>query len=469
MPRAPKLPPLSAAARDAQWESTLALAVIKLRASAAWTSDEQAEALCEYKPPFGFRDSAGRVNGILWSAPSSNSSNASASGRRLAAPENETVALEACLRLAHVLRRTTARPAHAAHGTCAVVGSSGGLSGSGQGARIDAHDAIYRFNSAPTGGPYLADVGNRTSVWIASHIPWRMQAKLEAGRRRSGDVSEVAALYCFNPWLGSCHVEAMGSKKLGITMPHMLNPQLAAAMMRIQVALGGKSGGSVRPSTGLIGVGLALASCARVSLYGFGNDSDPVMQGHCNHYYDCRTNQTNYFAGRMGYHDWHGQWRVLAALINLGVLEYVPPNGPPGVYTQRPPTAAEKRAIAKRAARSSKKAAVAAASSSSSSSSSSSPAPAATKRAGRSNGHNSSRLSMQERAAKWQKAVARNGNNASKATDPYARLKNAVLGGGGKGGGRGGRAASDKGKGRGALRRLNHTAASKDERTLLGF
>ena len=29
-------------------------------------------------------------------------------------------------------------------------------------------------------------------------------------------------------------------------------------MMRIQVALGGKSGGSVRPSTGLIGVGLAL-------------------------------------------------------------------------------------------------------------------------------------------------------------------------------------------------------------------
>ena len=42
------------------------------------------------------------------------------------------------------------------------------LAGSGQGGLIDAHDAVYRFNSAPVGGPYEADVGNRTSVWVAS-------------------------------------------------------------------------------------------------------------------------------------------------------------------------------------------------------------------------------------------------------------------------------------------------------------
>ena len=114
-------------------------------------------------------------------------------------------------------------------------------------------------------------------------------------------------------------------------------PALVAAMMQIQITSGGKSGGVVRPSTGLMGVGLALASCARVSLFGFGNDSDPGMQGHCNHYYDCRTNQTNYFAGRMGYHDWHGQWRALAALIDLGAMRYYPPTGKPNAYQARPP------------------------------------------------------------------------------------------------------------------------------------
>ena len=81
------------------------------------------------------------------------------------------------MRLSQILRLTTGRPRRREHGTCAVVGSSGGLTGSLQGAAIDAHDAVYRFNTAPTGGPYHADVGNRTSVWVASHIPWRGMAR----------------------------------------------------------------------------------------------------------------------------------------------------------------------------------------------------------------------------------------------------------------------------------------------------
>ena len=347
MGRGAKLPALS----KADGPTLLALAVARLRASSSWTHDTSAEDLCEFRPPFGFRDSAGRIKGILWSTPANVSRELNFSiGRRLAAakvPENETEAYEACLRLATVLKHVTGAPVRREHGTCAVVGSSGGLTGSGQGARIDAHDAVYRFNSAPTGGPYHADVGNRTNVWIASHIPWRAQAKRVAAT--SADGAEVAALYCFNPWLGSCHVDAM--RRTAFATPLLLNPQLAAAMMRIQVALGGKSSGSVRPSTGLVGVGLALASCARVSLFGFGNDSDASMQGHCNHYYECRTNQTNYFAGRMGFHDWHGQWRVLNALAHLGVLKYVAPTGPPNSFTRIPaaPKPARKPSRASRA------------------------------------------------------------------------------------------------------------------------
>ena len=35
-------------------------------------------------------------------------------------------------------------------------------------------------------------------------------------------------------------------------------------------------------------------------------------------------NQSRYFSGRMGNHDWHAQWRVLSNLIRHGVVRYVP-------------------------------------------------------------------------------------------------------------------------------------------------
>ena len=72
----------------------------------------------------------------------------------------------------------------------------------------------------------------------------------------------------------------------------------------------------------VIDITTRVLNCERVTLFGFGNDSDATMQGHCNHYYECRTNQTNYFAGRMGYHDWHAQWRVLSDWVATGVVSY---------------------------------------------------------------------------------------------------------------------------------------------------
>lgn len=312
----------------------LSLAVMKLRAQSPWCADTAADTLCQHKPPFGILDSLDRIRGALWTAGERSNSSSRAETAGSTAPgatataDAQTASLEhECARLAAALQRSTSRPSQTTFGTCAVVGSSGGLSGSGQGAQIDAHDAVFRFNTAPVGGRYMDDVGNRTTVWVASHAPWRTQLRTRVGTFASED----AALYCFNPWLGACFSDALAGKRVdsrGRTItPLLISPTLAASMMGIQVALGGRATSNLRPSTGLMGVGLALASCARVSLFGFANDSDARMAGFCNHYYDCRFNQTRYFSGKMGYHDWHGQWRVLSGLVELGALRYVPPLG----------------------------------------------------------------------------------------------------------------------------------------------
>jgi len=62
-----------------------------------------------------------------------------------------------------------------------------------------------------------------------------------------------------------------------------------------------------------------------VTLFGYGNASAPADAAACNHYWECRHNQSRYFSGAQGNHDWHAQWRAIEALVAAGAVRYRPP------------------------------------------------------------------------------------------------------------------------------------------------
>eukprot|EP00873_Tetraselmis_striata_P002620 jgi/Tetstr1/422884/TSEL_001296.t1 len=70
------------------------------------------------------------------------------------------------------------------YGSCAVVGNSGNLRHAEWGAEIDRHEAVFRFNRAPTAG-YEKWVGQRTDFRILNNVQSRIYAQ---GGKRSPEL-----------------------------------------------------------------------------------------------------------------------------------------------------------------------------------------------------------------------------------------------------------------------------------------
>ena len=124
---------------------------------------------------------------------------------------------------------------------------------------------MLRFNNASLSPRWRADVGGRTSLWVSTHAVWRRRAEASATSPLQ-DGGAHSALYCFNPWVGACHAEAFEQRQQQNRQRHgggalLLNPGLVARLAALQRRLGGSRRASVRPSTGLIGVVLALRLC----------------------------------------------------------------------------------------------------------------------------------------------------------------------------------------------------------------
>ena len=185
--------------------------------------------------------------------------------------------------------------------TCAVVGSSGNMRRSGYGWFIDQHQLIIRFNGAPAGGGFSADVGSRTTHVLLADV---VTTDCVEGKSRQsyatalapGDspmdgklLRETAMSWrpvkgCnFYPGAAEAHTLLFLPKRGGVerlveyAIEHperrvMIRSEQFAEQVDSQIAQ--YRADSSHPTSGFNGVNLALHMCETLDIYGFGTQRE---------------------------------------------------------------------------------------------------------------------------------------------------------------------------------------------------
>ncbi|XP_023648312.1 beta-galactoside alpha-2,6-sialyltransferase 2 isoform X1 [Paramormyrops kingsleyae] len=176
--------------------------------------------------------------------------------------------------------------------TCAVVTSAGAILNSALGDEIDSHDAVLRFNAAPTDG-YEDDVGNKTSIRIVN-------SQILANPKHQFDTSALykdVALVAWDPapyavdlvkWyqnpdynLFKPYVERLKTKP---KQPfYILHPKFIWQMWDLIQANMQESIQPNPPSSGFIGIFLMMALCEKVHVYEY---IPSMRQTDLCHYYE---------------------------------------------------------------------------------------------------------------------------------------------------------------------------------------
>ncbi|KFO76212.1 CMP-N-acetylneuraminate-beta-galactosamide-alpha-2, 3-sialyltransferase 2, partial [Cuculus canorus] len=162
--------------------------------------------------------------------------------------------------------------------TCAVVGNSGRLNGSGHGLRIDAHDWVLRMNRAKITG-FELDVGMRTThhfMYPESAVNLGPGVHLVLIPFKPLDLQWVASAFSTGE-LTHTYVRVKQFIKADRDKVLILSP---AFLKYIHDNWTGRQGRY--PSTGFTALLFALHTCQQVSVFGFGADSE----GNWHHYWE---------------------------------------------------------------------------------------------------------------------------------------------------------------------------------------
>ncbi|XP_041723637.1 beta-galactoside alpha-2,6-sialyltransferase 2-like [Coregonus clupeaformis] len=160
--------------------------------------------------------------------------------------------------------------------SCAVVTSAGAILHSGLGKEIDSHDAVLRFNAAPTEG-YVRDVGNKTTIRI-------INSQILADPKHRFNTSSLykkVTLVAWDPapyavnlhkWYASPDYNLfspyMEHRRLHPTQPfYVLHPKYVWQLWDV---IQGNTQETIQPnppSSGFIGILLMMALCDEVHVY----------------------------------------------------------------------------------------------------------------------------------------------------------------------------------------------------------
>ncbi|TVU50897.1 hypothetical protein EJB05_02292, partial [Eragrostis curvula] len=188
--------------------------------------------------------------------------------------------------------------------TCAVVGNSGILLGSGRGAQIDAHDFVVRLNNARVAG-FAADVGAKTSLsFVNSNILHQCAVRSAVsvagcGCHPYGRAVPMAMYVCQPAHLLDaliCNATATPQSPFPLVVTDARLDAMCAriakyySLRRFVAATGAPASNWTRGhderffhySSGLQAVVMALGVCDEVSLFGFGKAAGAKHHYHTN-------------------------------------------------------------------------------------------------------------------------------------------------------------------------------------------
>ncbi|XP_042884233.1 beta-galactoside alpha-2,6-sialyltransferase 2-like [Penaeus japonicus] len=203
--------------------------------------------------------------------------------------------------------------------SCAVVSSAGSLKGSKLGNFIDSHDAVVRFNHAPTEG-FEDDVGSRTTLRIVNS---QVVTKPEFNFWESPLYRDVALLLwdpcnytaTLDQWYSAPDFDLFPVYfRRRLMMPqedlHLLHPTSLWNVWDVMQRFSYQRIQANPPSSGFLGVVLMLAHCETVDTIEFVPSLRVTKQCH---YWDATTDQGCTFGG------WHplASEKLLSLALNV--------------------------------------------------------------------------------------------------------------------------------------------------------